>query len=111
MDGFKDSTKVQYFKGGEAGTKGAAKVAQTMSAFKNGSEGISTRPVDVKGRRMPMKMAPVKEAPRPAKGIGAIDAAMMASKVARKGVPVHSSKPVIERAKGGLAAMPKGGKC
>lgn len=206
MDGFKDSTKVQYMKGGKVGTKGAAKIAKVMGEFKRGElhsgskkgpevtnrkqavaiamseagkkpmkkagggavqgppasaptaaasggfdrnrlgtlnsvtasreapgmsvrpsfkkgmpgikvkgsfakggeveEGISTRPVDAKGRRMDMGMKPVKEAPRPAKGIGAIDIAIKAAKVARKGVPAHSGKPMIERAKGGLACMP-----
>jgi hypothetical protein len=149
MDGFKDSTKVQYMKGGKVGTKGAAKIAKVMGEFKRGElhsgskkgpevtsrkqavaiamseagkkpvkkagggpimEGISTRPVDAKGRRMRMEMKPVKEAPRPAKGIGAIDAALMAVKAARKGVPTHRSKPMLERAKGGLACMPKRGK-
>lgn len=36
MDGFKNSTKTQYFQGGHAGAKGAAKVSQTMRAFKAG---------------------------------------------------------------------------
>lgn len=36
MDGFKNSTRTQYFQGGHAGAKGAAKVSQTMRAFKTG---------------------------------------------------------------------------
>jgi hypothetical protein len=37
MDGFKNSTKTQYFKGGEAHeAKGAAKVAKVMGEFKSG---------------------------------------------------------------------------
>lgn len=178
MDGFKDSTKVQYMKGGKVGTKGAAKIAKVMGEFKRGElhsgskkgpevtsrkqavaiamseagkkpvkkagggavtdrelamlkgpkvsksaglgqvtdrelammEGISTRPVDAKGRRMRMEMKPTPETPRLAKGLGAIDAALKAVKAARKGVPAHSNKPMLERAKGGLACMPKRGK-
>lgn len=38
MKGFKDSTKVQYSKGGDAkGTKGAAKVSKVMGEFKSGA--------------------------------------------------------------------------
>lgn len=36
MDGYKDSTKVQYMKGGSAGTKGAAKISKVMGEFKRG---------------------------------------------------------------------------
>lgn len=99
MDGFKNSTKTQYAKGGASGTKGAAKIAKVMGEFKAGTlhsgkkgpevtsrkqataialsearkagakipvkraegtpmgkgpEGISTRPIDAKGRRMTM---------------------------------------------------------
>jgi hypothetical protein len=37
MDGYKNSTKTQYFKGGEAHeAKGAAKVAKVMGEFKSG---------------------------------------------------------------------------
>jgi len=72
-------------------------------------EGISTRPVDAKGRRMPIEMVAIeqiKTAPKMGKGIGAVDAALMAAKMARKGVPAHSNKPKIKRAEGGLACMP-----
>ena len=34
MDGYKDSTKVQYMKGGSVGTKGAAKISKVMGEFK-----------------------------------------------------------------------------
>ncbi len=37
MDGFKNSTKTHYTKGGAAGPKGAAKVAKVMGEFKKGS--------------------------------------------------------------------------
>lgn len=202
MDGFKDSTKVQYMKGGKVGTKGAAKIAKVMGEFKRGElhsgskkgpevtnrkqavaiamsearkagskapvkkanggpimEGISTRPVDAKGRRMPIEMVAIeqiKTAPKMGKGIGAIDAALAAAKktlaakapastaargataqkiedarrgveearraagqtratveaamkkaeATRKGVPTFGMKPMLERAKGGLACMP-----
>jgi hypothetical protein len=59
-------------------------------------EGISSRPTDDSGRRMTNKelgMTP-----------GGVDTAK------RKGVPAHSSKPMIRRKAGGLAVMPKG-KC
>ena len=36
MDGYKNSTKTHYFKGGDVGTKGAAKVAKVMGEFKSG---------------------------------------------------------------------------
>lgn len=146
MDGYKDSTKVQYMKGGSAGTKGAAKISKVMGEFKRGElhsgskkgpevtskkqaiaialseagkkpmkkarggmveEGISTRPVDAKGRRMRMDTVAVDNTPpAPKKGIGAIDLAIMAAKRASKAVPAHSNKPMIKRASGGLACMP-----
>ena len=48
-----------------------------------------------------------------ARGMGAMsdrEAQMMKAAAAKKGVPAHSSKPIIRRSKGGLTAMPKG-KC
>ena len=51
MDGFKDSTKTRYTRGGPAGVKGAACAASAMKAFKRG--GIvetSSRPTDSRGR-------------------------------------------------------------
>ena len=36
-DGFKNSSKTHYFKGGDVGTKGAAKVAKVMGEFKAGT--------------------------------------------------------------------------
>ena len=36
MKGFKDSTKVQYAKGGDVGVKGAAKISKVMGEFKRG---------------------------------------------------------------------------
>lgn len=36
MKGFKDSTKVQYTKGGDVGVKGAAKISKVMGEFKRG---------------------------------------------------------------------------
>ena len=163
MDGFKNSTKTQYMKGGSVGerkigrvmeefTKGklhsgskegpkvkstkqavaialnearaagakiprvkkfdgggvynergkratAAEVAaegRRMEGRKPPVEGISTRPTDDSGRRMTNKelgMTP-----------GGVDTAK------RKGVPAHSSKPMIRRKAGGLAIMPQG-KC
>ena len=37
MDGFKNSTKTHYAKGGSTGTKGAAKIAKVMGEFKAGT--------------------------------------------------------------------------
>lgn len=37
MDGFKNSTKTHYAKGGSVGTKGAAKIAKVMGEFKAGT--------------------------------------------------------------------------
>lgn len=49
MDGFKDSTKTHYSKGGPAGVKGAAKTSSVMAGFKRGGmvESTSARPVKV----------------------------------------------------------------
>lgn len=46
MDGFKNSTKTQYAKGGPVGLKGAACTSRAMSKFKRGGavENISARP-------------------------------------------------------------------
>jgi hypothetical protein len=154
MDGFKNSTRVQYMKGGSCegyksggSVKGAAKISKVMGEFKRGElhsgskkgpevtskkqamaialseagkkpvkkarggmieEGISTRPVDAKGRRMRMDTVPVDNSPvPPKKGIGVIDAMIMAAKRANKAVPAHRGKPMIERKAGGLACMPK----
>lgn len=157
MDGFKNSTRVQYMMGGSCAkyksggsVKGAAKISKVMGEFKRGElhsgskkgpevtskkqataialsearkagakipvkkqrggmieEGISTRPVDAKGRRMRMDTVAVDNSPKPPKkGIGAIDLAIMAAKRASKAVPAHSNKPMIKRAAGGLACMP-----
>jgi hypothetical protein len=50
-----------------------------------------------------------------AKGVSDLDRArMMVRPLPRKaggGVPAHSDRPMISRNKGGLSAMPKGGKC
>lgn len=158
MDGFKNSTKTQYMKGGSV--NGAAKIAKVMGEFKSGKlhsgskhgpevknpkqavaiamsearkgkapmkkalggmvdEGVSTRPTDKYGRRITlaeMDISPAKEAPKKAmaKGIGAMSAALAASKkvtdAMKKAVPAYSDRPMIRRKAGGLAAMPKG-KC
>jgi hypothetical protein len=81
-------------------------------------EGVSSRPTDASGRRasdadlgmaVPAKKPVAKGAvPR---GMGAMsdrDMQMMKAAAAKKGVPAHSSKPMIRRSKGGLTAMPKG---
>ncbi len=103
-------------------------------------EGVSTRPTTASGRRMtneelgmvPGGMDPAKKKPMP-KGMGAMTegearaakkkpkgmsdlerARMMVRPLPRKkggGVPAHSDRPMISRNKGGLSAMPKGGKC
>jgi hypothetical protein len=56
-----------------------------------------------------------KEAMKRAKGMSDLERArMMVRPLPRKkggGVPAHSDRPMISRNKGGLSAMPKGGKC
>lgn len=49
MDGFKNSTKTQYSKGGPSGLKGAACASSAMAKFKRGGpvESTSARPVKV----------------------------------------------------------------
>ena len=184
MDGFKNSTKTQYMKGGSVGER---KIGRVMEEFTKGKlhsgskegpkvkstkqavaialnearaagakiprvkkarggmmeEGISTRPTDDSGRRMTnaeLGMTPggvdpakkkampkgmgqmteregraVKEAVKRAKGMSDLERArMMVRPLPRKaggGVPAHSDRPMISRNKGGLSAMPKGGKC
>jgi hypothetical protein len=107
MDGFKNSTKTKYMCGGP--------VKKARGGMMD--EGVSTRPTDKYGRRITlaeMDIGPVKEAPKKAmaKGIGAMSAALAASKkmtdVMKKGVPAHSDRPMIRRKAGGLASMPKG---
>lgn len=46
MDGFKNTTKTQYFAGGDTdGPRGAAKISQTMKAFKDGTLHSGKKPV------------------------------------------------------------------
>lgn len=83
-------------KGKRATWDEVAAEGRRMEGRKPPVEGISTRPTDSSGRRMTNKelgMTP-----------GGVDTAK------KKGVPAHSSKPMIRRSKGGLTAMPKG-KC
>jgi hypothetical protein len=83
-------------KGKRATWDEVAAEGRRMEGRKPPVEGISTRPTDSSGRRMTNKelgMTP-----------GGVDTAK------RKGVPAHSSKPMIRRNTGGLAVMPKG-KC
>ena len=83
-------------KGKRATMAEIAAEGRRMEGRKPPVEGISTRPTDDSGRRMTNKelgMTP-----------GGVDTAK------RKGVPAHSSKPMIRRKTGGLTAMPKG-KC
>jgi hypothetical protein len=112
--------------------------ARRVEGRKAPVEGISTRPTDDSGRRMtneelgmvPGGMDPAKKKMMP-KGMGAMTerearaarakgmsdlerARMMVRPLPRKaggGVPAHSDRPMISRNKGGLSAMPKGGKC
>ncbi|CAB4159124.1 hypothetical protein UFOVP714_62 [uncultured Caudovirales phage] len=174
MDGFKNSTKTHYMKGGSVGER---KIGRVMEEFTKGKlhsgskegpkvkstkqavaialnearaagakiprvkkarggmmeEGISTRPVDSSGRRMtneelgmtpggvdpakkkkPVMAKPAAKKPVP-KAMSDLERArlMVTRPMAMKqggGVPAYSSKPMIGRNKGGLAAMPKG-KC
>ena len=101
-----------------------------MSGRKAPVEGISTRPTDDSGRRITDKELGIARA----KGMGAMTegearakkkpmpktmsdldrARMMVRPLPRKaggGVPAHSDRPMISRNKGGLSAMPRGGKC
>ena len=83
-------------KGKRATMAEIAAEGRRMEGRKPPVEGISTRPTDDSGRRMTnaeLGMTP-----------GGVDTAK------KKGVPAHSSKPMIRRSKGGLTAMPKG-KC
>lgn len=80
-------------------------------------EGVSSRPTDSSGRRATdADLGMVASAAKKpmAKGIGAMAAALAASKkvadMAKKGVPAYNNAPVVRRNKGGLMAMPKG-KC
>ena len=104
-------------------------------------EGISTRPTDASGRRATdadlgasltnaERVALQRKAllgpsatraeikalrDKTAKGMSDLERArMMVRPLPRKqggGVPAHSDRPMISRNKGGLSAMPKGGKC
>jgi hypothetical protein len=112
-----------------------------MSGRKAPVEGISTRPTDDSGRRMtdaelgmtPGGVAPKKKpAAKSMNSVAEIEARaakkkpmpkvmsdlerarMMVRPLPRKaggGVPAHSDRPMISRNKGGLSAMPRGGKC
>ena len=102
-----------------------------MEGRKPPVEGISTRPTDDSGRRMTnaelgmtpggVDAAKKKAMPKPAakkpmpKTMSDLDRArMMVRPLPRKaggGVPAHSDRPMISRNKGGLSAMPRGGKC
>jgi hypothetical protein len=136
MDGFKDSTRVKYMCGGpvkkatggpvkmrEGGTFNERGKRATMAEIaaedrrmanrKPPVEGVSSRPTDASGRRasdadLGMAVPAKKALP---KGMGAMsnrEMQMMKAAAAKKGVPAHSSKPMIRRSKGGLTAMPKG---
>jgi uncharacterized protein HemY len=104
-----------------------------MEGRKAPVEGISTRPTDDSGRRMTdaelgiarakgmgqmteREGRAVKAAKKPMpKTMSDLDRArMMVRPLPRKaggGVPAHSDRPMISRNKGGLSAMPRGGKC
>lgn len=105
--------------------------ARRVEGRKPPVEGISTRPTDDSGRRMtnaelgmtPGGVDPAKKKamPKPAakkpmpKTMSDLERArMMVRPLPRKaggGVPAHSDRPMISRNKGGLSAMPRGGKC
>lgn len=58
MDGFKDSTKTHYSKGGSVGVKGAAKVAKVMGEFKRGTlHSGSKRGPEVTSRKQAVAIA------------------------------------------------------
>lgn len=147
MKGFKDSTKVQYARGGDVGVKGAAKIAKVMGEFKRGElHSGSKKGPEVTNKKQAAAIAfsearkaglkvPVKKArggmmeenitSRPVK-IGMTEkekemAATLAraeriqaeeareSRMMRKMPPRDPRVPLIKRASGGLAAMPKKG--
>ena len=83
-------------KGKRATMAEIAAEGRRMEGRKPPVEGISTRPTDSSGRRMTDKELGMTR--------GGVDTAK------KKGVPAHSSKPMIRRKAGGLAVMPKG-KC
>ena len=106
MDGFKNSTRTQYMKGGACegyakggSVKGAAKIAKVMGEFKAGTLHSGS------------KKGPEVKNPKQAVAIALSEAHKAgAKKPVKKGVPAHSNKPIVRRNKGGLMAMPKG-KC
>ena len=57
MDGFKNSTKTQYAKGGAAGTKGAAKIAKVMGEFKAGTLHSGKKGPEVTSRKQATAIA------------------------------------------------------
>lgn len=59
MDGFKNTTKIQYFAGGgRVGPKGAAKISQTMKEFKEGTlHSGSKQGPDVSSRKQAVAIA------------------------------------------------------
>jgi hypothetical protein len=99
MDGFKNSTRVNYLCGGPVKKSHGGTI----------KEGISTRPTDSSGRRMAdeelgMAQKEVKKPMR--KNLGAITDREM--KMLKKAAPANNDKPMIRRKSGGLAVMPKG---
>lgn len=100
MDGFKDSTKTHYSKGGPAGLKGAAKVSQAMRAYKRGGlvESTSARPEKIglsdeeRVAQRAMRSSDLEE--REERALLRLPRAKPAPK--RNFVPAHSDEPVIQ---------------
>lgn len=105
MDGFKNSTKTQYMQGDRDLVD---KVARKLDPKKSVVVG-EIKPL-YRDRDTVAKAAR-KLDPKGAVMVGDTAQYNKGGKVAaKKGVPAHSSKPMIGRNKGGLSAMPKG-KC
>lgn len=161
MDGFKNSTKTHYMKGGACDgyakggkVSGAAKIAKVMSEFKHGDlrsggkdgpkvtntkqavaialseagkskpvkknrggmiEGVSGRPVDMRGRRISNEELEAPEGARAAVARGNRMQALEGAEEAKllremRRRPRDVRTPLIQRKAGGLAVMPKGRK-
>ena len=75
------------------------------------SEGVSSRPTDASGRRATDAELGMTSSAKKAVGPSSVAVSKVLAGMAKKGVPAHSSRPMIRRAMGGLSVMPKGGKC
>ena len=132
MDGFKDSTRMKYMNDRELVEKAARKLDPKGSVMAGEIKplyrdremvGKVARKLDPKKSVVVGEIKPLyrdremvgkaarKLDPKGSVMVGDTAQYNKGGKVAaKKGVPAHSSKPMIRRSKGGLTAMPKG-KC